>query len=139
MQLHQLQSKHARKYAQPTIGRGGKRGNTSGRGQKGQKSRSGHRIRPAERDLLIRLPKLRGYNNKPQRDVATVLQFSDLMKLSGTVVNRETLLAARLLRSLAERVKILGGGTMGRAMTIQNVPMSASAKIAIEKAGGKVL
>ena len=46
------------------VGRGGKRGTTSGRGTKGQKSRSGHRIRPAERDLLIRIPKLRGYRNK---------------------------------------------------------------------------
>lgn len=59
MQLHELQAIHENKEAQ-RIGRGGKRGTTSGRGQKGQKSRSGHRIRPAVRDMIQRLPKLRG-------------------------------------------------------------------------------
>lgn len=138
MQLHQLQSTHPRKYAAPPVGRGGKRGNTSGRGQKGQKSRSGHRIRPAERDLILRLPKLRGYNNKPQRDPATIITLFDLAKLSGAIVNRDALVAAKLLRSLAERVKILGGGEVARAMIISGIPVSASAKQAIEKAGGSV-
>lgn len=65
MQLHELQPNHG--YAdRKRIGRGGKRGNTSGRGQKGQKSRAGRRIRPAERDLIQRLPKLRGVKNKPK-------------------------------------------------------------------------
>ncbi|MEK9186632.1 MAG: uL15 family ribosomal protein, partial [Patescibacteria group bacterium] len=64
MQLHQLKPRH-RQYPKTRVGRGGKRGTTSGRGQKGQKSRSGHRIRPAERDYIQRLPKLRGLKNKP--------------------------------------------------------------------------
>ena len=62
MQLHNLpiQNKQGKRVA-----RGGKRGTTAGRGTKGQKSRSGHRIRPAQRDLLIRIPKLRGYRISP--------------------------------------------------------------------------
>jgi len=59
MQLHELQPNHYNKDAK-RIARGGKRGRTSGRGQKGQKSRSGRKIRPGIRDLVQRTPKLRG-------------------------------------------------------------------------------
>ena len=60
MQLHQLQPIHDLK-GKKRIARGGKRGTYSGRGQKGQKSRSGAKIRPAEQDLIIRIPKRRGF------------------------------------------------------------------------------
>ncbi|HVY35840.1 MAG TPA: uL15 family ribosomal protein, partial [Candidatus Paceibacterota bacterium] len=53
-----------------TVGRGSKRGKTSGRGTKGQKARAGHRIRPHIRDIIKKLPKLRGRgknSNKPFR------------------------------------------------------------------------
>lgn len=66
MQLHELQPLHANKE-EKRIGRGGKRGTTSGRGTKGQMSRAGRRVRPAQRDLIQRLPKLRGFANKPKR------------------------------------------------------------------------
>ena len=61
MQLHELRNKKRNKKR---IARGGAHGKTSGRGTKGQKSRAGHRIRPAERDLIKKLPKLRGYRFK---------------------------------------------------------------------------
>ena len=61
MQLHELQPFHRLKRKAQRVGRGGKRGTTSGKGTKGQKARAGHRIRPAERDLIIRIPKLRGF------------------------------------------------------------------------------
>lgn len=63
MQLHELQPLNSSKKSK-RIGRGGRRGIFSGRGVKGQKSRAGHRIRPAERDLIQHLPKLRGAGNK---------------------------------------------------------------------------
>lgn len=63
MQLHQLQPLYKLKDKK-RIGRGGKRGTYSGRGQKGQKARAGHKIRPALRDLIQRLPKLRGIGNR---------------------------------------------------------------------------
>lgn len=66
MQLHTLQPLHALKDKK-RIGRGGKRGTYSGRGQKGQRSRAGRKIRPALRDLIQRLPKLRGAGNKRVR------------------------------------------------------------------------
>ena len=64
MQLHEVTPIHKNK-SKKRIGRGGKRGTYSGRGMKGQKSRSGHKIRPAIRDLMQRTPKLRGSSDKP--------------------------------------------------------------------------
>ena len=66
MQLHEVVPIHKNK-SKKRIGRGGKRGTYSGRGMKGQKSRAGHKISPAIRDLLQRTPKLRGVKNKPAR------------------------------------------------------------------------
>ncbi|MBI2013770.1 MAG: uL15 family ribosomal protein [Candidatus Colwellbacteria bacterium] len=66
MLLHEIKPKYPNKKKK-RIARGGKRGTTSGRGQKGQKSRSGRRIRPASRDYTQRLPKLRGFGNKAAR------------------------------------------------------------------------
>jgi len=63
MQLHEIQSTDKRK-SKKRIGRGGKRGTYSGRGMKGQKARSGHKIRPAIRDLMQRTPKLKGVKNQ---------------------------------------------------------------------------
>lgn len=64
MQLHEVVPIHKNK-SKKRIGRGGKRGTYSGRGMKGQKSRAGHKIRPAIRDLIQRTPKLRGAKNQP--------------------------------------------------------------------------
>ncbi len=64
MQLHQVKPIH--KFKKPKrIGRGGKRGAYSGRGLKGQKSRSGRKFKPVIRDWIKRYPKLRGYKFKP--------------------------------------------------------------------------
>lgn len=80
MQLHQLSSP-SRKYPTARVGRGGKRGKTAGKGTKGQKARAGHRIRPAERDLIQRLPKRRGYANKPA-EKPEIVHISALEKLN---------------------------------------------------------
>ena len=66
MQLHQLQPKHSKKRKK-IVGRGGKRGKTSGRGHKGQKARAGHRIRPEERDAIKKIPKKRGHGKNRAR------------------------------------------------------------------------
>jgi large subunit ribosomal protein L15 len=81
MQLNTLQRKHENKAKRPRVGRGGKRGTTAGKGTKGQKARSGHRIRPAIRDLIQRLPKLRGYANKPVTTASAVISVRDLGKV----------------------------------------------------------
>ncbi len=139
MLLQSLQPLHARTIPKRRVGRGGKRGNTSGRGQKGQKSRSGHRIRPAERDLIIRLPKLRGYNNKTLSAPSAVLHLNNLVRLSSTIVDRETLLAAGLITARTKVVKLLGDGVLQKSYTVSGIKVSIGAKAAIEKAGGKVI
>ncbi|MEK9170388.1 MAG: uL15 family ribosomal protein [Patescibacteria group bacterium] len=114
--------------AKKRVGRGGKRGTTSGRGTKGQKSRSGHRIRLAKRDLLIRLPKLRGYKNKSIHEKPGIINVGDLEKSKETVFSKKNL----------GKVKILGNGELKKAITVQGIPVSKSAREKIEKAGGKI-
>jgi len=121
-------SKQKNKRSQ-RVGRGGKRGTTSGKGTKGQKSRAGHRIRPAERDLMIRLPKLRGYRNKPIKEKLLVINVGDLETRSETVFNQKNL----------GQVKILGDGELKKAITVEGLLVSKSAKEKIEKAGGKIV
>lgn len=121
--FHGLKQKKAKRIA-----RGGKRGTTAGRGTKGQKSRAGHRIRPAKRDLLIRLPKLRGYKNKPISKELRAVNVGDLEKMAGTEFNKNNLGSA----------KILGEGELTKRITVQGLPVSKNAKKKILKAGGAV-
>ena len=134
MQLHNLpiQNKQEKRVA-----RGGKRGTTAGRGTKGQKSRSGHRIRPAQRDLLIRIPKLRGYRNKPKSESNLVLNLSDLSKIKADVINRDAL-KAYFGKDFRNEIKILDTGEIKKAVKIEGVKVSKGAKAKIEKAGGSV-
>jgi large subunit ribosomal protein L15 len=129
------------------IGRSGKRGSYSGRGQKGQRSRSGHRIRPAERDIILKLPKMRGFRNKPKRDVPEVFnlgmissKFKSHAKAGATLeLNRALLQSAKLIsKDYKGIIKILGTGDIAFPIAIKGFEISASAKAKIEKAGGKV-
>lgn len=135
MQTHEIKFKLRRNTR---IGRGGKRGNTSGRGQKGQKSRSGRNIRPAERDLIIRMPKLRGYNNKSIKDKPTIINLSDLANLEEKVIDRQVLVDKKIIRVQDKKIKILGDGDIKHAIEIKGLAISKSAKNKIETAGGKV-
>ena len=141
MQLQNLSGKHKRKKV---IGRGGKRGTYSGRGVKGQKARAGHRIRPAIRDYIKQIPKLRGYAFKPQREKPRVipLRLLELRFESGEIVSPKTLREKNLIAPFGGKlpqVKILGEGKLSKNFTIRNCKLSASAKSAVEKAGGKIL
>ncbi|TSC83321.1 MAG: large subunit ribosomal protein L15 [Parcubacteria group bacterium Gr01-1014_19] len=131
MNLSQLKPNTPRKYSKPRVGRGGKRGTMSGKGQKGQKSRSGRRMRPAERDLIQRLPKLRGTKNKPLEAALPVLNLKDLERVAQSGVVSEKI--------LGRKVKILGDGEIKKPVTIEGLPVSKSAKEKIEAAGGKIV
>jgi len=134
MQIHNLSIKNKK---EKRVARGGKRGTTAGRGTKGQKSRSGHRIRPAQRDLLIRIPKLRGYRNKPKSDFNLVLHLSDLAKIKADVINRDAL-KVYFGKDFRDEIKILDKGEIKKAVKIEGVKISKGAKEKIEKAGGTV-
>jgi len=138
MQLNDLKPNAIRK-SQKRVGRGGKRGTTSGHGQKGQKSRAGHRIRPAERDLLMRLPKLRGIKNKPKRANALLFTVGELTKIFPEgVVSKKVIVEKGLAEGTHIRIKILSGGEIKKAITVDGVEISKEAKAKIEKAGGTV-
>jgi len=148
MQLHELQRKTKAK-TKKRVGRGGLRGKTSGRGHKGQKARAGHSLRPEIRDMIKKLPKLRGHGVNRSRTVnssvvkptpinLTLLEenFSD-----GDKVNPKVLVSLGLLdkkKGRIPKVKILGKGTLSKKLEVSGFTISESAKAQVEKAGGKV-
>ena len=144
MQLHDLVS--TTNKLKKRIGRGGKRGTTSGRGTKGQKSRSGHRMRPAVRDLILRLPKRRGYKNRPVSDKPFIVSLSRIAEKAKIFskdkeieLNKSFLKEIGVLPAGYEgEVKILGGSIQS-PVSVKGIKLSKSAKEKIEKAGGKIL
>ena len=136
-QLHEIRPRIKRIKA-VRIGRGGKRGTYSGRGIKGQKARAGHRIRPAERDILKRIPKLRGYKFRSFRQKPAIVNLQDLEKIfkKGDTVSPESLLQKRLVRRFRGRtpmVKILGKGMLTSSLVFKGVLFSKTAKEKIKK------
>lgn len=146
MQIHELKPTAPRKTAK-RIGRGGKRGKTSGRGHKGQKARAGNSTRPEMREIIKKLPKLRGHGINRAKTVnadkvlPTVINVAALEQFEGTEVTPKTLVAAGLIaarRKKAPAVKILGNGDLTKKLTVTACQVSASAKGKIEAAGGTV-
>ncbi len=139
MQIHQLRLKTPNRKKK-RIARGGKRGTTSGRGQKGQKSRAGRKIRPAERDIILKLPKFRGQKNPTLRKKETkVINLVELEeKVSGGIINKKVLLEVGLMDGFGQKIKILGKGTVKKSFQIEGIELSKSAKEKIEKVGGKI-
>ena len=125
------------------VGRGGAKRGTSGRGTKGQKSRAGHRIRPIARDIIAKLPKLRGHNKNRARGVHdsrpnyAPINVSILEGLEETVITPKLLVKKGLARTQKE-IKILGGGDIKRAVNVYHCLVSATAEEKIKKAGGEV-
>lgn len=140
MQLHQLQRHHPQKRKKTRVGRGGKRGTTAGHGTKGQRSRAGHRIRPAERDYIQRLPKLRGSGDRVASEKPVAVNLGRLARISSLrEITPEALVREGIIRRGRERhVKILGTGTVDRPMVVRGIPVSKSARASIEAAGGSV-
>jgi large subunit ribosomal protein L15 len=149
MQLHQLQPKTKRTLSK-RIGRGGKRGKTSGRGMKGQKARAGHSIRPEIRDLIKKLPKLRGHGVNRSRTVHDSRVKPNIVNLSlieqnfsvGDIVTPAILKEKSLIHmgkgSGKVIVKILGNGDLTKKISFSGCTVSKSAKAKIEKAGGSI-
>lgn len=143
MQLHHVKATHSRLRARQ-VGRGGKRGKTSGRGTKGQKARAGHKIRPEIRDVIMRLPKLRGYRFNSRFSASTPVNLAKIEAhfSNGEIVNLETLLEKGVIKRLAgvtPVVKILSNGEITKKITVKGCSVSAGARAKIEKAGGSVV
>lgn len=140
MQIHQLRVKIQKQKRR--VGRGGKKGTYSGRGMKGQKSRSGAPINPifegGRSTLIEHLPKLRGFKSIHPKNQIISLEKVDKFFNDGETVSPQTLLGKKLVDNIKAPVKILGDGKISRKLTFEKCLVSKSAKEKIEKAGGSV-
>jgi large subunit ribosomal protein L15 len=138
MKLHELSPAKGSKHSKKRVGRGpgSGLGKTAGRGEKGQKSRTGYSSRPGfeggQMPLIRRVPK-RGFTNIWKTEYA-VVNLSQLAELEGEV-NPQVLAEHGLVRS-GKKVKVLGDGEIGKALTVVADKFSKSAREKIEAAGG---
>jgi large subunit ribosomal protein L15 len=141
--LEKLSPAPGAKKKRKRVGRGdgSGHGTYSGRGCKGQKSRSGNKMRPGfeggQLPLIKRLPQKRGFTNifKTQYSTVNIGQLSVFE--SGSEVTPEKLLASGIVKSLKRPIKILAVGEMAHPLVIKANKFSAAAKAKIEAAGGK--
>ena len=145
MQINQIKRIHPNKKRM-IVARGGKRGKTSGRGGKGQSARAGNKRRPEWRDIIKRLPKLRGRgknSNKPFAIRAEVINL-DIIESNfnaGELVTPTTLVEKGVLSTYSgnlPKVKILGQGDLTKSVTISGCEASESVIEKVKKAGGDI-
>lgn len=143
MQIHELKVKP--KKSRKRIGRGGKRGTYSGKGNKGQKARSGGNVDPlfqgGSTSLMKRLKKVRGFKAiVPKKNILNLNTIDEQFE-DGSVVNFETLVEKKIFRKseIKNGVKVLGNGELKKKVTIsKDITVSTSSADAIKKAGGKI-
>ena len=143
MKLHTLRPAEGSRRAPKRKGRGTAtgQGKTAGRGQDGQKSRSGGGVRPGfeggQMPLQRRVPK-RGFNNIFAKNVVAI-NLSTLNRKfeNGATVDVEALVNAGVIKNGFDAVKVLGNGKIDKKLTVKVSAFSESAKAAIEAAGGK--
>ena len=143
MKLHELKPAQGAVKSRKRLGRDTAtgQGKTAGRGQKGQKSRSGGGVRVGfeggQMPLARRLPK-RGFKN-PFRKIYTEVNVELLNRFeNGTEITAELLKSTGAVSKIEkDGIKILGQGTLEKAVTVKAAKFTASAQEKIEKAGGK--
>ncbi|OFV84952.1 MAG: 50S ribosomal protein L15 [Acidobacteria bacterium RBG_16_64_8] len=139
MKLHELSPAKGSKRGRKRVGRGpgSGLGKTAGRGHKGQKSRSGYHGRPGfeggQMPLVRRVPK-RGFNNKFRIEYA-VVNLSQLGGFEGRVTPE--LLVERGLVHRGMPIKVLGGGSVERALVVVAHQFSKAARAKLEAVGGQ--
>ena len=143
MKLHELQRNIGATHEKKRVGRGSGSGlgKTSGRGQKGQKARSGASINPVfeggQLPLYRRIPK-RGFTNAKFKTVYAVINLSDLNVFEdGTVVTPALLKDTGLVKNQLDGIKVLGNGKLEKKLTIQAHKFSTSALEKIKESGSK--
>ena len=145
MNLHDLRPVEGSTQKRKRVGRGtgSGKGKTSGRGQKGQNSRTGGGVRPnfegGQLPLTKRLPKLRGFNNRFKVEYVPVnLDELDRVFEGQAEVNPENLAGAGLVGNAKDPVVVLGRGEISKPLTVKVQRISATARQKIEAAGGSV-
>jgi large subunit ribosomal protein L15 len=143
MRLQDLKPAEGSRKAPKRIGRGtgSGTGRNAGKGEKGQKSRSGGGVRPGfeggQMPLFRRLPK-RGFTNIFAKHFVTLNIDRLNVFENGTEVTPKLLLEKRIVRKVKDGIKILGNGDLERNLTVKATKFSKSAVEKIEAAGGKV-
>ena len=139
MKLHELKPAEGSRQLRNRVGRGTSSGNgkPAGRGQKGQKARSKVRVgfEGGQMPLFRRMPK-RGFKNVNRKDYA-IVNLETLNKFEdGTEVTPALLVETRVVKDEKDGIKVLGNGELTKKLTVKASKFSASAKAAIEAAGG---
>ena len=143
MQLNTLKPGAGSRACSKRVGRGmgSGLGKTCGRGHKGQKSRSGGRVRPGfeggQQPLQMRLPKF-GFNSAKARVTAEVT-LSEIASVGTEIIDLQALIKADLLKGTIKRAKVILSGKIERAVTIKGLKVTKGAKEKIEAAGGSVI
>ena len=144
MRQDELSPAHGSKTKRKRVGRGAGSGHGtySGRGCKGQKSRSGFKTKPGfeggQLPLIQRLPQKRGFTNIFRKEYC-VVSVGRLNKFEpGSEVTPESLVAARVVKSSRNPIQILAGGDINRSLSVKANKFSTAAKAKIEAAGGTV-
>lgn len=142
MKLNEMKPNVGARFVSKRIGRGqgSGTGKTSGKGQKGQNSRSGGGVaigfEGGQTPFFKRMPK-RGFTNYTRKEYACV-NVEQLNKFEdGVTVDYESLKAAGLVKKRLDGVKILGNGKLEKKLTVKAEKFSKTALKAIEEAGGK--
>ena len=150
MELNTIRDNKGARKSLLRVGRGigSGKGKTSGRGNKGQKSRSGVAIKGkgfegGQTPIYRRLPK-RGFNNSNFTKTFAIINLGDIQslideKLVKDTVNAEILKDLHVINGVKDGLKVLAKGELKSAITVEAVAFSETAKSAIEKVGGKVV
>ena len=143
MKLNTIKPAYGATQNRKRVGRGpgSGTGKTAGRGENGQKSRSGYSHKPGfeggQLPLYRRLPK-RGFSNAKFKVEYATINLDVLNRFdNGSTVTPELLKEMGLLKNQLDGVKVLGNGTLEKKLTVKAHKFSASALAAIEKSGGK--
>ena len=142
MQLNTLKPGAGSRSPSKRVGRGmgSGTGKTCGRGHKGQKSRSGGRVRPGfeggQQPLQMRLPKF-GFNSAKARITAEVT-LSEVASVEADVIDLQALIDADLLKGTMKRAKVILSGKIEKAVKLKGIRVTKGARAAIEAAGGSI-
>lgn len=143
--LNQLRRVVQRSKQRVGRGQSSGRGKQSGKGGKGQTARAGAKVRPAWRDIIKKLPKRRGFGKNRGRTVVGTRRDAVPISLTriervyepGAIISSSTLAEKGLIGRKSGPVKIVGG-ELSKKFSFTGLPMSASARAAVEKAGGSI-
>ena len=148
MRLNTINNKIHKAKMRPGRGIGSGKGKTSGRGHKGQKSRSGVAIKSFEggqMPLYRRLPKrgFKNFNNDKSTiaiiNISDITNFLDVKKISPTEkINLKTLQSLKLVNRKYKKLKVLGSGDIKNKISLEVNNISKPAKLKIESAGGVI-